>query len=373
MTSRDVPRDLPPTEDASSGGNGHSDTTVPSTTLIDPPRIPVGLPHIVQFVEGFLFNESPTVQNVGSKMARYADRAGLLSISLAYLCLITGLGSHHTVTHTIELMASLGLLEKLSAQGGNDRRSNTYRFLGEERDWRSPKAIDIPPGTHLPSALRKSLQDNEALTQENHELRTQLEELQARLALLTNGHSEVTDGAGPSPTGSYESGESGHEDGTIRHSEVTDGEGDPAPETVSHSYGNGPPGDSTENSKAIRHSEVTDGSDGQSYLARRDIVEELVQQHRDHYRRSFRGGIPSAVHHFSASPERMEELRAQVRTLEAENAAQAAGPDPPPEPGGPPVSAGGVDYCPDCDSPFTTHGGAEYCPDCTRRRDRGGG
>ncbi len=372
MTSRDAPRDLSSTEDASPG-NGHSDTTVPSTKLIDPPRIPVGLPHIVQFVEGFLFNESPTVQNVGSKMARYADRAGLLSISLAYLCLITGLGSHHTVTHAIELMVSLGLLEKLSAQGGNDRRSNTYRFLGEERDWRSPKAIDIPPGTHLPSALRKSLQDNEALTQENQELRAQLEELQARLARLTNGHSGVTDGGEPNPAGNYESGESGHDDAAIRHSGVTDGEGDPGPETASHSYGTGPNEGSTGNSGAIRHSEVTDGSDGQAYLARRDIVEELVHQHRDHFRRSFRGGIPSAVHYFSASPERLEELRAQVRTLEAEKAAQTAGPGPPHEPGGPPVNSGGVAHCPDCDSPFTTHGGAEYCPDCTRRRDQSRG
>ena len=118
---------------------------------------------------------------------------------------------------------------------------------------------------------------------------------------------------------------------------------------------------------------MTDGSDGQAYLARRAIVEELVQQHRDHYRRSFRGGVNSAVHYFSTSPERLEELRAQIRTLEAEKAAQAAGPGPPQEPGGPPVNAGGVAYCPDCDSPFTTHGGAEYCPDCTRRRDRGGG
>lgn len=372
MTSRDAHRDLSSTGDASSG-NGHRDAPVPSTKLIDPPRIPVGLPHIVQFVEGFLFNESPTIQNVGSKMARYADKSGLLSVSLAYLCLITGLGSHHTVTHAIELMASLGLVEKLSAQGGNDRRSNTYRFLGEERDWRSPKAIDIPPGTHLPSALRKSLQDNEVLTQENHELRAQLEEVKARLALLANGHSGVTDGAEPSPAGSHKAGESGHEDRAIRHPGVTDGDGDPGPETASHSYGNGPPGGSPENSGAIRHSEVTDGSDGQAYLARRDIVEELVQQHREHFRRSFRGGMPSAVHHFSASPERLEELRAQVRTLDAEKAAQAAGPDPPQEPGGPPVNAGGVAYCPDCDSPFTTHGGAAYCPDCTRRRDRGGG
>ena len=177
------------------------------------------MPHVLQYVEGFLFNESPTLQNVGSKMARYANRDGLLSITLARLCRITGLGSHHTVTHAIELMVSIGLLEKISVRGGNIREPNKYRFLGEKYNWKPPKGLDIPPGTHLPSALRKSLQDNEALTQENHELRAQLEELQARMALLTNGHSGVTDGAGPSPAGSHESGESDHEDGPIRHSD----------------------------------------------------------------------------------------------------------------------------------------------------------
>ena len=372
MTSRDAKEY--PSADRVATNNGHNGTTASSTKLIDPPQIPVGLPHIVQFVEGFLFNESQTVQNVGSKMARYADESGLLSISLAYLCLITGLGSHHTVSHAIEVMMSIGLLEKVSGQGGNDRKSNQYRFLGEECNWKPPKAIVIPLGTHLRSALRKSLEENELLAKKNDKIQTQNHELQAQLSLLNNGPCEVTNDTERGPADSYESGEVDHEDRTIRHCGVTDREDDPKRGTASHSYETDPSGSSLKNSGAIGHSKVTDDSDGQAYLARRARVEALVMEFRDHYARSFRGGVSSAVHHFSLNPDNERDLLMQVETLRADREATAAGPNAPPATEDPaPSGRREVEPCPDCDRPFTTHCGAEYCPECTERRRRGGG
>ena len=372
MTSRHDFQDDPAPAEAGSPRHGYSEPT----QLIDPPRIPVGLPHVVQFVEGSLYNESLTVQNVGSKMSRYANKDGVVSIALDFICRITGLGSHHTATHAIEVMISLGVIEKHPGQGGHDRKSNSYRFLGERRQWTPPKAI--PPGTNLPAALRKSLEDNEALAQENDDLRAQVEELQARLALLTNGHTAVTDGGAPDPTDSYEPEDSEDPDRTIRHSEVTDGRGDTTPETAPHSYETGnddsPPG----NSGAIRHSGVTDGLDeGQEYLARRERVQALVMEHRGYYGRSFRGGLLSAIEFFSRNEENEAELVRQVDVLRAGQEPAESGSDPPWEREAPsvPMTASGrreVEYCPDCGSPYTTFRGAEYCPDCTDRRRREG-
>ena len=397
---------VPAPAEARSPRDGRSEPT----RLIDPPRIPVGLPHVVQFVEGSLYNESQTVQNVGSKMARYANKDGVVSIALVFLCWITGLGSHHTVTHAVEVMKSLGIIEKQPGQGGHDRKSNSYRFLGERRQWKPPKAL--PPGTNLAAALRKSLEDNEALTQENGDLRAQVEELQARLALLTNGHTAVPDGGAPTPTDSYEPGDSEGPDRTIRHSEVTDGGGDSAPETALHSYENSDTGSSAGTSGAIRHSEMTDGpgsgpsetaadsyenevsstsqetrgaigysevtdgiDEGQEYLARRERVQALVMEQRGYYGRSFRGGLLSAIEYFSRSEENEADLVRQVDVLRAGQEPAESGSDPPQERDVPsvPMTASGrreVEYCPDCGSPYTTFRGAEYCPDCTDRRRR---
>ena len=409
MTSRHDFTDNPAPAGASPPGQGRSELT----KLIDPPRIPVGLPPIVQFVEGSLYNESQTVQNVGSKMARYANKDGVVSIALVYLCWITGLGSHHTVTHAIEVMRSLGIIEKHPGQGGHDRKSNTYRFLGEKSQWKPPKAI--PPDTHLPSALRRSLEENEALAQENDHLRAQIEELRARLALLTNGHTAVTDGDETAPTDSHEPGDSEASDRPIRHSEVSDGGGDPAPETALHSYGDsdtdssagtsgaighsgvsdGPglgegetPSDSYEtqgsdeaarDSASTGHSEVTDAPDeGQQYLARRERVQALVMEQRAYYARSFRGGLLSAIEYFARSDENEADLIRQVEVLKAGQEPPKSGSGPPRERDATsvPMTASGrpeVENCPDCGSPYTTFNGEVRCPDCTylqRRRER---
>ena len=319
-----------------------------------PPRIPVGLPHVVQFVEGSLYHLPQTIQNVGQKMSRYAAKDGVVSIALPFLCNITGLGSHHTADHAIQVMESLGVLVKHPSKGGKDRRSNTYTFLGSDRNWRPLPAE--PRGTDPWVALSKSRRENEVL-------RAELEELKARMALMTNGHSEVTDGNGPTAPDSYESadpldegvaishfgvtdgggapvpettshsydnqdsGDSAGEIRTIGHSGVTDGEGSKAPDPTSHSYENPDFSTSTEAHGAIGHSGVTDGSEetladekslsnkepdselssatqepighsavtdaldqGQEYLSRRARVQELVMNHRAYYTRSFNRG-----------------------------------------------------------------------------------
>ena len=359
-------REDPYSDAAGSTGNGHADIPLDSTEPYEPPRIPVGLPHVVQFVESSLWHLPATIQNVGAKMSRYADRHGQVSIAVPFLCEISGLGSKNTAEHAIHVMESLGVLRKHPGKGGNDRRSNSYTFLGAEREWRPLPAERR--GTDPWIALSRSRRENEALRAEN-------EEMKARLALLTNGHSEVTDGQESTGADSHESAESTATRRAIGHSKVTDGQGSTAPETGPHSYETGDSGDSVGESGAIGHSKVTDGSDGREYLARHARVEKLVLEHRDHYHRSFRGGIPSAVHYFSETPDREQKLLLQVDTLRADQRAdreaEASRAGPPAGTAETPSGRRGVEYCPDCGNPYTTHHGAEYCPECTDRRNRG--
>ena len=137
------------------------------------------------------------------------------------------------------------------------------------------------------------------------------------------GHSGVTDGEEPKaaePTShSYENPDvstSEEPHGAIGHSEVTDGSGETAPSAAPRSH-EAPDSESTTRD-SIGHSAVTGGSDdGHEYLARRARVEALVKEHRIYYDRSFRGGILSAVHHFSLNSENEQELLRQVGVLKA--------------------------------------------------------
>ena len=314
--------------------NGHDDTSVDSTEPYVPPRIPLGLPHVVHFVEASLWHMPQTIRTVGERMSRYADKDGVVSISLPFLCEIAGLGSKNTAEHAITVMASMGVLAKHPGKGGKDRKSNRYTFLGEERNWRHLPAERR--GTDPWIALSKSRRENEALRAENKALK-------AKMALLTTGHSAVTNGEGSTEPDGYES------------------EGSPGTD------------------EAIGHSAVTDGSDeGQQYLARRGRVEALVMEHRGYYDRRFRGGVLSAVHHFSLNSENEDDLLRQVNVLRAgqepgpsgAGAAQEAGRAPPREETLTESGRREVEYCPDCGSPYTTFNGEERCPDCTGRRRR---
>ena len=394
-----------PSSDAPTAyGNGATATPVASTEPYVHPTIPLGLPHVVNFVEASMHHLPMSVRFVGDRMSRYANAQGVVSMAVPFICQITGLGSKNTAEHHIRLMESLGVLEKRPGKGGKDRKSNTYVFLGEQRKWR-PLPTERP-GTDPWIALAQARRENE--------------ELRAEIARLKNGgavsHSGVTDGyeteaSDPTPHsyGTARIGASTEDGGAIGHYGVTDGQEAEAPEPTSRSYENPDSNASTEDDGAISHSGVTDGpaetlpqeesrsheapdsepsptpreatghsevtgepDEGQQYLARRARVEELVMTHGAYYRRSFsRHGLPAAVEYFSRSDENEQELLRQVRML-------GAGEDPRQPGTGPPVQAEeqpdpdryAFGYCPDCGKPFATYGGAEYCTDCTQRRRR---
>ena len=383
--------------------DGVTVTLVNSTEPYVHPTIPLGLPHVVQFVEASMHHLPMSVRFVGDRMSRYANAKGEVSIAIPFICQITGLGSKNTAEHHIRLMESMGVLEKRSGKGGKDRKSNTYIFLGEQRSWK-PLPTERP-GTDPWIALAQARRENE-------ELREEIARLRESMAI---GHSGVTDGEEAEPpeplSHSYETAVSGPSTGVheaIGHSRVTDGEEAEPPEPLSHSYETAVSGPSTEVREPIGHSGVTDGSEenhsdessrsreapasepqdpaghsvvtngedeGQQYLARRARVEALVMEHRGYYGRSFRGGLLSAIEFFARSDGNEADLVRQVDVLRAGQEPAESGSDPPRERDAPsvPMTASGrreVEYCPDCGSPYTTFRGAEYCPDCTDRRRR---
>ena len=397
-------------------GNGASHAPVYTTQPYVHPTIPLGLPNVVQFVEASLHHLPMPVRFVADRLSRYANAKGEVSMAASFLCQITGLGSRNTADHHLRLIESLGVLEKKPGKGGKDRKSNTYVFLGEERNWK-PLPTERP-GTDPWVALARSRRENEALQGE-------IEELRAELARLMNGaaiaHPQASDGDGvPHPqqsAHSYETagpGRSSEESGAIAHSELSNGPDTTPPQEASHSYetagpgsppresgaiarselSNGPdtappqeashsyetagPGGPPRESGAIAHSELSNGSDtGQEYLSRRARVEALVLAHRGYYDRSFdRRGVLGAIEFFSRSAGNEQELLRQAAILDAgQDPARTSGEAPPPAQGpAPPVNRETgrreVEFCPDCSSPYTTFNGEVRCPGCTGRRRR---
>ena len=388
--------------------NGVVNTPVAASEPYVHPTIPLGLPHVVQFVEASMHHLPMSVRFLGDRMSRYANAQGVVSMAVPFICQITGLGSKNTAEHHIRLMVALGVLEKRPGKGGHNRKSNTYVFLGEQRNWK-PLPTERP-GTDPWIALAQARRENE--------------ELRAEIARLKNGvaisHSGVTDGYGaeahdpaPHSYGNPGIGASAEAHGAIGHSRVTDGQEAEAPEPTSHSYETPDFSTSTEAHGAIGHSGVTDGSaesmpkeppssheapdpepwptpqeatghsevtgepdEGQQYLSRRARVEALVLEHRPYYDRSFRGGVLTAIEFFSRSDENEQELLRQAGILEAgqDPRAQDAGPpkgnEGPPPRVNPETGRREVEFCPDCNSPYTTFNGEERCPDCTDRRRR---
>ena len=403
--------DAYPDPSAGSSGahkNGVIATPVESTEPYIHPTIPLGLPHVVQFVEASLHHLPIPVRFLGDRMSRYANAQGVVSMAVPFICQITGLGSKNTAEHHIRLLVAMGVLEKRPGKGGHDRKSNTYVFLGEQRNWK-PMPTERP-GTDPWIALAQARRENE--------------ELRAEIARLKNGgavsHSGVTDGYGaeahdpaPHSYGNPGIGASTEAHDAIGHFGVTDGQEAEAPEPTSHSYETPDFSTPTGDHGAIGHSGVTDGSaesmpkepprsheapdpepwptpqeatghsevtgepdEGQQYLARRALVEALVSEHRGYYDRSFRGGVLSAIEYFSRSAENEAELNRQAGILRAgrDPSAQDAGPpkgnEGPPPRVNPETGRREVEFCPDCNSPYTTFNGEERCPDCTDRRRR---
>ena len=403
-------------------GNGTTATTVDTSVSAlkpyIPPNVPHGLPHVVRYATLSSMDLPLEVRFLIIMIARFANVHGVASVANSTLGDICRIGSHHTVERWISLASDVGILRKEPGKGGKDRKSNSYTFLGEDRGW-----VPLPVG-HPDINPIVALAHARLLIEELQVKAARVDDLEAELALLrnghTNGHSEVPNGgdeppAGP-PSGSYEtvdSGTSQETHGAIGHSEVTNGSPDDPPKEAPHSYEtpysgssqrtngaighsevtNGSPEDPPEEAPhsyetpdsgslqgthgAISHSEVTNGPDeGQEYLSRRARVEKLVLEHRDYYQQSFnRRGVLGAVEYFSRSAENEQDLMRQAGILGAGGDPRQTGADPPPEPGAQSQSTEdsdryGVGQCPDCGRPFATHGGATHCTDCTERRRR---
>ena len=357
-----------------------------------PPNVPHGLPHVVRFATLSSLDLPIEARFLIIILARYADVNGVASVALDTLCKICRIGSHHTVTRYITMAEEIRILRKEPGQGGKDRQSNTYKFLGEERNWQHLPVghpDDNPVVVLAEARLRIERLENQVARIPDLEAKAaRVEELESELARLKNGaaigHFVVTNGDAATAAGlvdnSYETADSGFSretDGAIRHSEVTDGTDDIFPQENSHGYENPDSRALHRTHEAIRHSGVTNGLDeGQDYLARRTRVEQMVMKHRDYYQQSFdRRGLLGAIEFFSRSDENEKDLLRQVGILDAGGDPRKTGTDPPPEAEDPPRPTAepdryAVGECPDCSRPFGTYGGAEYCSDCTERRRR---
>ena len=400
------------------GSESRAGAAVSALEPYTPPNVPHGLPHVVRFATLSSMDLPLEVRFLIIMLSRFADVNGVASVAAATLCEICRIGSHHTVDRWLALAADVGILRKEPGQGGKDRKSNSYTFLGQERDWKSLPVgrPDVNPIVALAQARRR-IEDLE------NQL-TRIVELEAELVRLRSaaGHQDVTNGeassgapdtspsyeaGGPQGYGetrtaigqpevpdgeddpspeevrrSYESQESERtpeEHGAIGHCGVTDGEVESPPEEAGHSYETEASGPSQETRGPIGHSEVTDGNDeGQEYLARRERVQALVMEQRAYYGRSFRGGLLSAIEFFARNEENEADLLRQVDVLRAGQEPAESGSGPPRERDAPsvPMTASGrpeVEYCPDCGSPYTTFNDEVRCPDCTylhRRRER---
>ena len=422
MQSHQGRNDYPAVNDPSFASTLQSDnsagTAVSALKPYVPPNVPHGLPHVVRYATLSSMDLPLEVRFLIIMIARFADVHGVASVANSTLGEICRIGSHHTVERWISLASDVGILRKEPGKGGKDRRSNSYTFLGSDRAW-APLPVGHPDTNPIVALAHARL-----LIEELQAKAARVDDLEAELALLrnghTNGHSEVTNGEDEPPAGppgdSYETADSGTSQethgaighsgvtngspgdppeeashsyenpdsgssqgahGAIGHSEVTDGSPENPPEEASHSYETLDSGSSQGTHRAIGHSEVPNGPDeGQEYLARRARVRELVMNHRDYYTRSFnRGGLPSAVEYFSRSAGHERELMDQVVLLDAGGDPRQNGAAPPPEPEAQSQASADSDryevgQCPDCGRPFATHGGAEFCTDCTERRRR---
>ena len=431
MQERQDQRDYPTVDDPSLSSAlnsaGNVGKAVATLEPYIPPNVPHGLPHVVRFATLSSMDLPLEVRFLIIMLARFANVDGVASVAVSTLCELCRIGSKNTVERWIGLAADVGILRKEPGKGGKDRKSNSYTFLGASRDW-APLPVGRPDTNPIVALAhaRRLIEELQPRAARVDEMEAEVALLRAEVALLrnggANGHPEVTNGedeppAAP-PSDSYETAvpdDARESHAAIGHQEVTNGPPENAPEVASHSYET-PDSDSSQESygaighsqvtngsvetppdenphsheapysepssatqEATGHSAVTDGSDeGQEYLSRRGRVEALVMEHRSYYDRRFRGGVLSAIHHFSLTSENEDDLLRQVNVLRAGQepgpsgagaAQEAEGPPPREEP----LTESGrreVEYCPDCGSPYTTFNGEERCPDCTGRRRR---
>ena len=230
-----------------------------------PPNVPHGLPHVVRYATLSSMDLPLEVRFLIIMIARFANVHGVASVANSTLGEICRIGSHHTVERWISLASDVGILRKEPGKGGKDHKSNSYTFLGADRGW-APLPVGQPDINPIVALAHARL-----LIEELQVRAARVEELEAELALLRNGHangpSEVTNGedeppARP-PAGSYETADSGTPQetrGAIGHPDVTNGSpGDP-PDEAPHSYENPDSGISQGTHGAIGHFRVPNSS-----------------------------------------------------------------------------------------------------------------
>ena len=125
-----------------------------------PPNVPHGLPHVVRFATLSSMDLPLEVRFLIIMLARFADVNGVASVAAATLCEICRIGSHYTFDRWLALAADVGILRKEHGKGGKDRRSNSYTFLGQERNWRS-LPVGRPDINPIVAQARRRIEDLE--------------------------------------------------------------------------------------------------------------------------------------------------------------------------------------------------------------------
>ena len=118
----------------------------------------------------------------------------------------------------ISLASDMGLLLKEPGRGGKDRKSNSYTFLGADRDW-APLPVGQPDTKPIVARAQACLiiELLQAKAARVDDLEAETDLLRTDLALLRNGHtngpSGVANGEGEPPArpsgDSYEDPDSG--------------------------------------------------------------------------------------------------------------------------------------------------------------------
>ena len=129
---------------ASTAQPGHTDSTaVSALEPCVPPNVPHGLPHVVRYATLSSMDLPLEVRFLIIMLARFADVHGVASVANSTLGEICRIGSHHTLERWISLASDVGILRKEPGKGGEDRKSNSYTFLGEDGSW-APLPVGQP-------------------------------------------------------------------------------------------------------------------------------------------------------------------------------------------------------------------------------------
>ena len=227
---------------ASTAQSDNSDSTAVSVLEpYIPPNVPHGLPHVVRFATLSSMDLPLEVRFLIIMIARFANVHGVASVANSTLGEICRIGSHHTVERWTSLASDVGILRKEPGKGGKDRKSNSYTFLGADRDW-APLPVGRPDTNPIValSHARLVIELLQAKAARVDDLEAETDLLRTELALLRNGHTNsyygVTNGEDEPPAGppgdSYETADSRSSQeaqGAIGHPGVPNGPPDNPP------------------------------------------------------------------------------------------------------------------------------------------------